>query len=129
MIGIWAAHSSTFLVVVGVLTVLFAAPMLVQPLAWARALRWSLPEQTDLAVYFGRCLGGVVTVLGVVAFVAARTAEVQPFYFTLILAAVGVNILVHIWGLLRRIQPMTETVEIAAWVLLFGAGLLFFPKG
>jgi hypothetical protein len=66
--------------------------------------------------------------MGAFAFVAARTPEVQPFYFTLVLAAVAVNILVHVWGAVRRIQPMTETVEIAAWVLLFVAGLLFFPR-
>ena len=128
MIGIWSEHSSAFLVVAGVLTVLFATPMLVHPLAWARALRWSLPEQTDLAVYFGRCLGGVVTVLGVFAFLAAATPTAQPFYFELVLSAVAVNIAVHIWGAARRIQPMTETVEIAAWVMLLLAGLACFPK-
>jgi hypothetical protein len=127
MIGIWAEHSGTFLVVMGVLTILFAAPMLIHPLAWAKVLRWSLPRETDLAVYFGRCLGGVVTVLGVFAFVAAAVSRARPFYFELVLAVVGVNILVHVWGAIRRIQPRTETVEIGVWVLLFLAGLAFFP--
>jgi hypothetical protein len=127
MIGIWSQHSAAFLVIGGIATLLFALPMLVHPLAWARVLRWPLPAETNLAVYFGRCLGGVVTVVGIFAFVAERVVEARAFYFELVLAMVGVNILVHVWGAVRRIQPRSETIEIAAWVLLFAAGLLFFP--
>ena len=101
--------------------------MMITPMGWAKVLRWRIPEHTDLAVYFGRCLGAVVTVMAVFAFVAARTPAVQPFFFAFVLSAVAVNILVHVYGALRKIQPLTETVEIAFWVGLLFAGLLFFP--
>jgi len=127
MIGIWSTHSAQFLYVAATLTLAFAMPMLVHPLAWARALRWSLPAQTDLTVYFGRCLGAVVSVVAAFGFLAARTPAVQPFYFALVLAMVALNIGVHLWGAFRKIQSMTETVEIGAWVLLLLAGLAFFP--
>jgi hypothetical protein len=129
MIGIWSHGSSQFLIIVSALTLLFGSPMLVHPLGWARALRWTLPERADLTIYFGRCLGGVVTVLAMMGFVAARTPAVQPFYFTLMLAVVGVNILIHIGGALQKRQPLAETAEILVWVLLFLAGLAFYPSG
>jgi hypothetical protein len=127
MIGIWGFHSSYFLMVTSVLTILLGGPMLIHPLGWARVLRWTLPEHTDLAIYFGRCLGGVITVLAIMGFVAVRRPEVQPFYFMLMLAAVGVNILVHLWGAIQKIQPRTETVEIIFWLSLFFAGFAFYP--
>jgi hypothetical protein len=127
MIGLWRDYSSPFLIVVSVLTILLGSPMFFHPLGWASVLRWRLPEDSNLAVYFGRCLGGVVTVLAIMGFWAAEAPSVQPFYFTLLLAAVGVNILAHIWGAIQKIQPLTETVEIAFWILLFLSGLLFYP--
>ncbi|MGZ3699220.1 MAG: hypothetical protein ACXWP5_13890, partial [Bdellovibrionota bacterium] len=123
----WSTHSGIFLLVTSPLAVVLGGPMLLHPMGWARTLGWKLPKETDLAVYFGRCLGGVVTVLSVMGFVAAGNPSVQPFFFTHILAAVGVNILVHLWGALQRIQPVSETVEIGVWIILFISGLLFFP--
>jgi hypothetical protein len=100
---------------------------LIAPLHWARALRWRWPEDTDLTVYFGRCLGAVVTALGVFAWIAARRPEVQAFFFELALTAIGINIGVHIYGALRKIQPITETVEIVFWAALLAFGLATFP--
>jgi hypothetical protein len=120
-------HSSDFLGVAAGLSFLLALPMFFRPLDWARVLGWRLPAETDLAVYFGRCLGGVVCVLGAMSIVAAREVLVQPFFFTLLLAAVGVNIVVHVWGAFKKIQPRSETIEIALWVALFLAGLAFYP--
>ena len=127
MVGLYAASANTFLIVAGVFAALLGGPMMITPMGWAKVLRWRIPEHTDLAVYFGRCLGAVVTVMAVFAFVAARTPAVQPFFFAFVLSAVAVNILVHVYGALRKIQPLTETVEIAFWVGLLFAGLLFFP--
>jgi hypothetical protein len=41
------------------LVILLGLPLLVSPIAWERMLGWTIPEQTDLANYFGRSLGGV----------------------------------------------------------------------
>jgi hypothetical protein len=127
MVGLWASQSGAFLQVAGVLTLLLGVPMLITPAGWARALRWRIPADTDLMNYFGRCLGGVVTVLGLFAFAAARNPGAQPFFFSLVLSMVAVNIGVHVYGAVKRIQPLSETIEIAAWAGLLVAGLLFFP--
>ena len=29
---------------------------------WARAMQWNIPDDTDLAVYFGRCLGAFILI-------------------------------------------------------------------
>ena len=119
MIGAWSGGAGTFLQVTAVLVFLFALPMLLTPLTWARALGWSIPPgDTSLAVYFGRCLGGVVCVLSGFAVVASERPEVQPFFFQLMVCVLSVNIAIHLYGALRRVQPLSETLEIGAWALL-----------
>jgi hypothetical protein len=130
MTGLWSAHAGTFLVVLACATlVLFGLPMFLWPLRWARVLGWRIPEDTHLAIYFGRCLASVILVLGVFAFRAARTPALQPFFFDMMLGAFGAMVVVHVWGALRRIQPLSETVEIAFWAGLFALALLFHPGG
>jgi len=130
MIGIWGAHAATFLRVLATGTVLlFSLPMFFWPLRWAAALGWRIPDHTHLAIYFGRCLAGVALVLSAAAFRAASSPELQPFYFDLLLGAVGVMVVVHAWGAVRRIQPLSETIEIAFWLALFVLTLLFHPGG
>lgn len=128
MLGIWSRYSSQFLYISSVLTFLFAVPMLFSPIRWASVLKWRMPKDADLAIYFGRCLGGVVTVLACCGVMAASWPAVQKFYFLMLLAMLIVNILVHIAGAIQRIQPIAETVEIAVWVALFLLGLAFLPK-
>jgi len=54
MLGLWSAHAQTFLLMVmAVTTVVFALPIFLVPLRWARVLGWHIPEHTDLAVYSG----------------------------------------------------------------------------
>jgi hypothetical protein len=127
MIGVFGAHASAFLILSAVVALLLGVPMLVSPIDWARALRWKPPRETDLTVYFGRCLGAVVTTLGLFALLAVRDPGAQPFFFELALTTIGINIGVHVYGAVKKIQPLTETVEIALWVLLFALGLVFFP--
>jgi hypothetical protein len=56
MLGIWRNHAQAYLLILMIVTtIVFALPIFVAPLAWARWFRWRLPGETDLAVYFGRC--------------------------------------------------------------------------
>lgn len=129
MIGIWSAYASTFLYVVAIGTVtLFGLPLLFWPLRWAKVLRWHIPDQTDLTVYFGRCLGAVICVLGVFAFLSNTSLVLQLFYFKLIMTLFIFMILVHIYGAIRRIQPISETYEILYWILMFVLSVLFYPE-
>lgn len=128
MIGIWAEHARTFLLVFGVVAgVAFALPILLVPTTWARVFRWNLPQDTDLAIYFGRCLGVLAVVLTGFAFRAASTgAGVEQMFQIMIAVFVGMTI-VHVVGAIQRIQPITETVEIGFWAVLILLGLAFYP--
>lgn len=128
MLGIWATHSAVFLQVFGAgVILLFGLPMVLQPLTWARWLRWQIPEHTHLAIYFGRCLGAIACVLGIAAWYAAAMPESQELFFNILIGSTAAMVLVHVYGALRRIQPVTETLEIPFWLGLFILALLFYP--
>jgi len=127
--GIWGNHSSEFLFVIGVSTLLiFGIPMAIWPIQWAKTLRWVIPSQTDLAVYYGRCLGCVAFVIGVFGMVASGDTSVQPFYFQFLLSCWGLMVAVHLYGALKGIQPITETYEIGFWISLAIFTLIFWPN-
>jgi hypothetical protein len=128
MIGILGSHNDTFVAAIaaGVLA-LFGLPLLVRPLAWARRLGWRIPVETHLAIYFGRCLGAVICVLGLFAFQAASDPALRPFFSNVLLGCFGLMTALHVDGAIRRIQPRSETYEIGFWLLLLGLGVLFYP--
>jgi hypothetical protein len=101
--------------------------MLFWPLRWAAVLGWRIPEHTHLAIYFGRCLGAVICVLGGFAFRVAAEPALQPFFFDLLLGSFALMVAVHVYGALKRIQPISETYEIGYWLLLFVLALMFYP--
>jgi hypothetical protein len=106
--------------------VVVALPLLFVPLTWARWFGWTLPQgSTDLTVYFGRCLGGVA--LAVIIAVAHGIPEPRShrFLFDLVSMTCGVMILIHAYGALRKIQPLSETVEIAVWVVVLAVSMWF----
>src|ERR1051326_3101395 len=76
MIGIWSAHAQAYLLVtMAITTITFALPIFLAPLRWARMLGWTIPAHTDLAVYFGRCLGAFVLIVEALMLRAALTGE------------------------------------------------------
>ncbi|SEU29202.1 hypothetical protein [Stigmatella erecta] len=101
--------TSFFLVVV-------ALPLLFVPLAWARVFRWKLPEEgRDLTVYFGRCLGAVSLAIIIVVAQGIPEPKSNLRLFELVALTAGLMVAVHVWGAIRRIQPMTETIETLFW--------------
>lgn len=109
--------ASWFLWIVGpIFLALFALPILIAPLAWAKKVGWSIPEDARLTRYFGRCLGAVG--LALVALCMRMAPAPSPFLFEL-LAAVAVLLgIVHVWGALERTQPLLETLEIPLYAAL-----------
>lgn len=128
MIGVYSALAGPYLAALGVITMLVFLPMVAWPVQWARVLGWTVPDQTDLVVYYGRCLGCVALVLGGGALCAAAQPALRPFYFGVALANFVLMVVVHGYGAWRRIQPASETREIAMWAALACATLLFWPR-
>lgn len=128
MIGMFAEHSSTFLRIVAVLTTLvFSIPISLAPLKWASILGWTVDAKSDLALYFGRCLGVMAIVQSCAAWYVAGNAQLQPFYFAMLIAITVLMTVVHIVGAVQKVQPWIETAEIPFWGGLAVLGLLFYP--
>lgn len=102
-----------------VFTVCFGIPLTVAPLRWARRLGWRVPAQdSELAVYLGRCLGAVILVLAYLGAGAARAPAHAGWALQLITLAGGAMTAVHAWGWLRRTQPMSENLETLGFALV-----------
>lgn len=128
MIGIWGAHAQVWLLAIMALTtVTFALPIFLMPLRWARVLGWRIPEHTDLAVYFGRCLGAFVLIVEALMLRAGLTGEALLFTYQVIVAVAAMMVAVHVWGMLQRIQPLLENLEIGMYAGLGLISLLFWP--
>jgi hypothetical protein len=105
----------------------FALPIFLVPLRWARWFGWKIPQQTDLAVYFGRCLGAFILIVELLMLQAAISGTGLVFTFQILLAVSSFMIVVHVWGALLRIQPISETLEIAMYGGLALLTVLFYP--
>ena len=128
MIGIWNEFSQQYLIVWAVLTsVVFAIPLFCVPITWARVLQWNIPTDTDLAIYFGRCLGGVGLVICGAALHAGTTGQGVTTVFNLLFIVFTLLTVAHIWGAIKRIQPITETLEIIFWFGLVLLNVAFYP--
>lgn len=128
MLSIWSDSAADYLLVLTVVTTLvFALPIFLVPLTWARLMGWQIPTQTDLAVYFGRCLGAFILILEAMMLRAALTGEAIHTVFELLAATTLMMIVVHVYGALRRIQPLSETLEIGFYAGLLLLTLMFWP--
>jgi hypothetical protein len=47
--------------VAGIAGPVFAIPLLLDPYRWARRFGWRPEPETDVGLYFGRCLGAMAT--------------------------------------------------------------------
>ena len=128
MIGIWSAHAQTFLLVFAILALFaFVIPMIFAPMFWARMLLWNIPEDTDLAVYSLRSLGSLGLAVLLVTFRAAISGEGLLLIYELFIPFFALMVLVHLYGAIKKIQPITETLEIGFWLVLLVLALCFMP--
>jgi hypothetical protein len=128
MIGIWQSYSDIYLYVAGVaMLAAFGIPLLVVPLRWARFLRWEIPQTENLVVFLGRSLGIFISLLAVFAFKVTGSPAAKPFFFDMMLWLFVAMIALHAYGAIRKTQPITETIEILLWVVLFVITLCFYP--
>lgn len=128
MIGLWSAHSQTFLLVMATITTFaFALPITFAPLLWSRLMQWKIPADTDLVIYFARCLGVFILIVEWLAFRAGFTGVAIGFTFQVLLAVFGLMVVLHAVGMVQRIQPWTENAEIVMYSVLAALTLLFWP--
>ncbi|WP_152223580.1 hypothetical protein [Pseudomonas sp. SCB32] len=130
MIGLFSTHAQAYLLILSIgTTLVFALPIFLVPLLWARVMQWTLPAQTDLTVYFGRCLGAFILIVEGLMLRAALTGTALVTTFEVLAAVAGFMVVVHIHGALRRIQPWTETVETGFYAGMLVLTLMFWPVG
>jgi hypothetical protein len=72
-------------------------------------------SRADLTVYFGRCLGLLAVAIILIGFAAVPDPRGNLWFFALMGLLAGFMVLLHVWGYIRRIQPWTESAEIALW--------------
>ena len=98
----------------------FALPLFLKPYAWAKAFGWREEPETDVGLYFGRCLGALAVggcAQSVQAVQAARDPAAHRSFFGFMEVAGWLLSLVHLRGMLERRQPPIEHIEIAGYAL------------
>ena len=121
---------SSLFMLVGATFFLFAfgLPLLISPMTWARRIGWSIPKEKDLANYLGRSLGGVVMALIIMAFLAASNPWKYRFVFEM-LVFVGIFMVgVHLYGFIKKNQPVVEHLEILLYSLVSLLAWYFYPQ-
>lgn len=129
MIGIWQTYADIYLIVSGVAMLLgFGLPLLLFPMHWARLFGWEMPSHKKFTLFLERSVGIFIIVMSIFAFIAStESAAVMRFFFNMMLVTFLGMTLLHIYGAIRRVQPITETYEIALWVVLTIVTVLFYP--
>ena len=128
MLGLYGNYAQTYLtlLIIGT-TVLFTIPIFFAPLTWARLMLWKIPEETDLTLYFGRCLGSMAIVIEIMMLRALLTGNGLTLAFDFMFGVFILMIGLHIYGAVQRIQPITETLEIGFWTFLLVCNAVFYP--
>ena len=121
--------SSLFMLIGGIgFLIFFGLPLFIAPTFWARRIGWTIPEDTNLVNYLGRSLGGVVIAIVIMAFMAAYKPWEYRFVFDLVIL-VGILVgLVHVYGFIKKTQPVAEHLEIILYAGLIFLTWLFYPK-
>jgi hypothetical protein len=123
-----ASASALYLLITSGLAVLVFIPMALWPLGWARVAGWPAAVPSNLATYYGRCLGCVSSVLGAAGVYASFHPALLGFFFAVSLACFSLMVLLHAYGTLRRIQPASESWETLLWLFLCALTIGFWPR-
>ena len=128
MLGIYADYATTYLWLLGSITTLtFAIPLFFTLCSGRGLCCGSYRRKPDLAEYFGRCVGAFVLVVEFFIFRAAYNGTGLAFTFQMLMLVFVLMLLVHLYGAIRKIQPITETLEIGLWAFLLVVSWLCYP--
>jgi hypothetical protein len=93
----------------------FAIPLFLRPYAWAKAFGWKEEPETDVGLYFGRCLGALAVAGCAQGLRASRDPVAHRSFFGFAEIASWLLAAVHVRGLLEGRQPPIEHAEIALY--------------
>jgi hypothetical protein len=110
-------------------TPVFALPLLLYPYRWARWFGWKEEPETDVGLYFGRCLGALATATCVQAARAAGRPERHRSLFEFLEIGGWLLAAVHLRGLLERRQPPIEHAEVLGYAAAAVAARRYRPRG
>jgi len=98
------------------------------PFNFARTLRWRREPETDVALYFGRCVGALAVGYAAEGLRAAREPDGHKGWFRATEMGAWLLAAVHVRGMLERKQPLTETLEIPLWTAMAVGARKFTPR-
>lgn len=107
---------------------LLGLPLLLFPLSWARKIGWKLPEQTELANYFGRSAGGAALAISIMGLFAANDPVQYRSVFVLLIIVSILMAAVHAYGMLKKAQPWFENVEVILYGVMAFLAYFFYPS-
>lgn len=107
---------------------IFALPLFFAPYRWARAFGWRPEPETDIGLYFGRCLGAAAIATCVQAGRAASDPKRHRSWFEFLEVGGWLLAAVHLRGMLERRQPPIEHAEIIGYSAVAAAARRFTPR-
>jgi hypothetical protein len=90
--------------------------LFLDPYRWARGFGWPREPETDVGLYFGRCLGALALAVSFQGARAALDPEEHRSYYPFAEAVGWLVAAAHARGLVEGRQPPIEHVEIVAWL-------------
>lgn len=128
MIGAYSGYAAEFLIGLSALTFfLFTIPLMLVPLKWAKIMGFEIPAHTDLAVYFGRSVAALAASVNFLAMRAGLSGRAVFDVLILIVAIACFMTIIHVWGAIKKIQPLSETLEIGFWIAMGLVALAVLP--
>ena len=83
-------------------TPVFAVPLLLDPYRWAKMFGWKPEPETDVGLYFGRCLGALAVPLCAQGLQVARDPVAHRSWFSFIEFCGWLLSAVHLRGMLEE---------------------------
>jgi hypothetical protein len=105
----------------------FALPLLVDPYRWAGWFGWKPEPETEVGLYFGRCLGALATASCLQAARASRDPARHPGFYEFAESVGWLLALVHLRGFLEQRQPPIEDAEIVGYTAFALAARRYSP--
>jgi len=105
----------------------FAVPLFVDPYRWSRWFGWKEEPETDVGLYFGRCLGAIATAARIQAARASTDPARDRAFFEFVESVGWLLAIVHLRGWIEQRQPPIEHAETFGYSAFALAARRFAP--